>query len=142
MCATKIVLALSSLCAVSVATQSNSYSAMCADPAQYSGSASSPVEGCCDPDPEDTAMAGCCTQENGCCGTPGPACAAVDWAAADCDSAGYWTCDGVADVYATSMGTTGWADCSTTIPSGSTSTWAETTFVARADARARTRGMK
>jgi hypothetical protein len=171
MSATKIVLALSSLCAVSVATQSNSdvcttaanydaaatatmmssdcdtaipvlissflasdisacsstyvtgttlteayyiqqmstdcctdgigpcdpdHSAMCADPTQYSGSASSPVEGC----------------------TPG---------ATNCDSAGYWTCDGVADVYAMSMGTTGWADCSTTIPSGSTSTWAETT---------------
>ena len=184
MSATKIVLALSSLCAVSVATQSNSdvcttaanydaaatatmmsmdcdtaipvlistylasdisacsstyvtgttvteayyiqqfstdcctdgigpcdpdHSAMCADPTQYSGSASSPVEGC----------------------TPG---------ATNCDSAGYWTCDGVADVYAMSMGTTGWADCSTTIPSGSTSTWAETTFVARAYSRARAPG--
>ena len=85
------------------------HSAMCADPTQYSGSASSPVEGC----------------------TPG---------ATNCDSAGYWTCDGVADVYATSMGTTGWADCSTTIPSGSTSTWAETTFVARAYSRARAPG--
>ena len=182
MSATKIVLALSSLCAVSVATQSNSdvcttaanydaaatatmmssdcdtaipllissflasdisacsstyvtgttlteayyiqqmstdcctdgigpcdpdHSAMCADPTQYSGSASSPVEGC----------------------TPG---------ATNCDSAGYWTCDGVADVYATSMGTTGWADCSTT--AGGLSTWAETTFVACADSRARAPG--
>ena len=85
------------------------HSAMCADPTQYSGSASSPVSGC----------------------TPG---------ATNCDSAGYWTCDGVADVYAPSMGTTGWADCSTTIPSGSTSTWAETTFVARAYSRARAPG--
>ena len=110
---------------------------MCANPTQYSGSASSPVSGCCDP---GDMMAGCCTPGVDCCGTPGPACAAVDWAAADCDSAGYWTCDGVADVYATSMGTTGWADCSTTIPSGSTSTWAETTFVARAYSRARAPG--
>ena len=183
MSATKIVLALSSLCAVSVATQSNSdvcttaanydgtatatmmsmdcdtaipvlistylasdisacsstyvtgttgteayfiqqfstdcctdgigpcdvdHSAMCADPTQYSGSASSPVSGC----------------------TPG---------ATNCDSAGYWTCDGVADYYATSMGTTGWADCSTTSSdetSSGSSTWEEITFVARTYSRA------
>ena len=65
------------------------------------------------------------------CSIPGPP---------NCDSDGYWTCDSVAYVYATSMGTTGWADCSTTIPSGSTSTWAETTFVARAYSRARAPG--
>jgi hypothetical protein len=194
MSATKIVLALSSLCAVSVATQSNSdvcttaanydgtatatmmstdcdtaipmlistylasdisacsstyvtgsttvteaqyiqqfstdcctdgigpcdvdHSAMCADPTQYSGSAASPVY----------AYSGCI--EGGC---------------TVCTSDCYYTCDGFADIYAEASTFPGWASCSATpknVAAGqdSTSTWEQTTFVARAYSRARAPG--
>ena len=58
-----------------------------------------------------------------------------------CDASGYWTCDGVADVYLTIM-SSDWADCSAAIVEPSdpdSATWAEMTFVLRARAPARAR---
>ena len=102
----------SSCCTDGIGPCDPDHTAMCEDPTQYDGSATSGISGC---DSTSTTL---------------------------CDSSGYWTCDGAAD-YISLVMTESWSTCSTAAMSDDdTTTQEEYTSVARADARARTRGMK